>query len=271
MNLYKGCCHGCIYCDSRSECYNIDDFDIVRAKENALKILRDELRRKVCSGVIGTGAMSDPYNPFEAEANLTRNALELINAYEFGSVVLSKSALIARDIDIFKSIAEHSPMLCIMTITTADDALCRKIEPNVSISSEGFEALAKMSQAGIFTAIALMPVLPFIEDSEANIINIVRTAKECGVKFIYPAFAVTLRNNQREYFLDKLEEIFPDEKLKEKYMKQFGASYQCGCRDYKRLYAKFIKECEKSGIVYEMRSIITTYKMPYGDTQLKFF
>lgn len=271
MNLYRGCCHECIYCDSRSECYGIADFNRVKAKENALMILRDELQRKVRSGIIGSGAMSDPYNPFERELCLTRNSLELINAFEFGTVIITKSSLIKRDIDIFKSIAEHSPVLCLMTITTSDDNLCRKLEPNVSLSSERFEALSEISSTGIPCGITLMPLLPFIEDDEKNVLSIVRKARECGVKYIYPSFGVTLRQNQREYYFNKLEEIFPDDNLKEKYIKQFGMSYQCSSPNYKKLYSVFNNECEKLGIISDMKSIISSYKMPYGDRQLKFF
>lgn len=271
MNLYRGCCHGCIYCDSRSDCYHIDNFDEVCAKENALQILRDELRSKIRTGVIGTGAMSDPYNPFEEKELLTRNALELISAYNFGVTVITKSSLITRDIDVYKEIAEHSPVLCKMTVTTADDKLCRLIEPNVSVSSERFQALAKMAESGLFTGITLMPVLPFIEDSEENILKIVRTAHECGVRCIYPAFGMTLRNNQREYFLNKLEEIFPGEGLKMRYIKTFGERYGCTSPHAKKLWEVFSAECDRRGILYNMRDIISAYKRGYGDMQLSFF
>lgn len=271
MNLYRGCCHGCIYCDSRSDCYRIENFDVVCAKENALVILRDELRRKVRRGVIGTGAMSDPYNPFEEKELLTRHALELISAYDFGMTVITKSSLITRDIDVYREIAERSPVLCKMTVTTADDELCRLIEPNVSVSSERFEALARMSESGLFTGITLMPVLPFIEDGEANILKIVRTAHECGVRCIYPAFGMTLRNNQRDYYLDKLEELFPGQGLKMRYIKTFGERYECVSPRAKRLWAVFSSECDRLGILYNMRDIISAYKRGYGDMQLSFF
>ncbi len=271
MNLYRGCCHGCIYCDSRSECYRVDNFDTVRAKENALVILRDELRRKIRKGVIGTGAMSDPYNPFEKTELLTRHALELISAYEFGITVITKSPLITRDIDVYSEIAGHSPVLCKMTVTSADDALCRLIEPNAPAPSERFNALAKMSESGLFTGITLMPVLPFIEDSEDNIVRIVRTAHECGVRCIYPFFGVTLRANQREYFLDKLAEAFPDSGLRERYIRRFGSSYECVSPDAKRLRSIFTSECDRFGILYNMKSIISAYKRGYGDLQLSFF
>lgn len=271
MNIYRGCCHGCIYCDSRSECYGIDRFDTVRAKENALGIIRDELRRKVRSGVVGTGSMSDPYNPFEKTELLTRHALELINAYGFGADVLSKSALIARDTDIFREIAEHSPMLVKMTVTACDDELCRLIEPNVSVSSERFDALAKIAENGIFTGIMLMPVLPFIEDTEENIIGIVRAAHKIGARFVYPAFGVTLRANQREYFLDKLDEIFPEKNYRRRYEEFCGGRYECVSPNAKRLWKVFTEECGKYGILYDMGDIVSAYKSGYGDTQLSFF
>ncbi len=134
MNIYKGCCHGCIYCDSRSNCYGVEAFDTVRAKENALEIIRDELRRKTKRGVIATGAMSDPYNPFEEKLLLTRHALELCNAFEFGVAIATKSTLLERDIDVLCDIKEHSPVLCKVTITTCDDSLAKKLEPGVNPS-----------------------------------------------------------------------------------------------------------------------------------------
>ncbi len=269
MNLYKGCCHGCIYCDSRSECYRIDDFDTVRAKENCLEILRDELRRKVKTGVIGTGAMSDPYNPFEKNERLTEKALMLIDAYDFGVTVVTKSDLITRDIDLYRQIAEHSPVLCKMTVTSADDKLCRVVEPNVSVSSERFQALARMSEAGLKTGITLMPVLPFLEDSEDNILKIVRTAHECGVMCIYPAFGMTLRQNQREYYYKKLDELFPG--MSDKYRRYYGDRYECISPNARKLWSVFASECDRFGILYNMRDIIRAYKQGYGDMQLSFF
>lgn len=169
MNIYKGCCHGCIYCDSRSDCYQIEDFDRVRAKENALQIIRDDLRRKTKSGVVGTGAMSDPYNPFEKELLLTRHALELCDAFDFGMAIATKSILLERDKDILQSIAEHSPVLLKVTVTTADDSLAEKIEPHVARPSDRFRMIENLSRSGLYTGILLMPVLPFLEDSQENV------------------------------------------------------------------------------------------------------
>lgn len=271
MNLYRGCCHGCIYCDSRSDCYQINSFDSVKCKADALVILRDELRRKVRTGVIGTGAMSDPYNPFEEKTLITRHALELIDAYGFGCAILSKSALMTRDMDIFLSIKEHSPMICKQTVTTCDDELCRKLEPNVSVSSERFSALALLSEAGIFTGIAMMPILPFIEDSEENIKGIVRMGHEAGVRFIYPALGMTLRSGQKEYYLSRLEELFPGEGLAQKYISKYGNSYECTCPDVNRLWRVFTEECDKFGILYKMQDIISASRVGYECSQLSFF
>ena len=232
-------------------------------------ILRDELRRKVRTGIIGTGSMSDPYNPFEREEKLTEKSLMLIDAYNFGITVITKSPLITRDIPLYKQISEHSPMLCKMTITTADDKLSRLVEPRVAVSSERFDALAKMSDTGLFTGITLMPVLPFIEDTEDNIRSIVRRAHECGVRCIYPAFGMTLRAGNREYFYQKLDESFTG--LKEKYIRYFGNRYECASLNAQKLWQVFTEECEKYHIIYDMKAIIYAYKAGYDDGQLSFF
>lgn len=272
MNIYKGCSHGCIYCDSRSECYGIDNFDKVRAKENAIEIITKELKSKRKTGVIGTGAMSDPYNPFEKKLMLTRNALKQINNHKFGLAVATKSDFVTRDIDILKEIKLHSPVLIKITITTFSDELCRKIEPNVSLSSERFEAIRTLSNNGIFAGILLMPILPFINDNEENIINIVRKAADCGAKFIFAyGFGVTLRQNQREHFYKEIKELFPDKNLVNKYHETFGNSYQCPSPNLKKLWVTFKAECEKSGILYKMEDIISAYKQNYITEQISWF
>ncbi len=269
MNIYKGCCHGCIYCDSRSECYQVDNFDEVRAKYHALEIIAKELKSKRRRGVIGTGAMSDPYNPFERELNLTRGALSLIDQYKFGISIATKSDLITRDTDVLRSIQNHSPVLVKITITTCDDDLCQKIEPNVAVSSKRFHVINYLSSQGVFTGILLMPVLPFLEDNEENIRGIVGLASENGAKFIYPAFGVTLRQNQRDWFYKKLDKHFPG--LKHKYMKQYGNSYECGSPKARQLWQIFKQECDKSGILYKMEDIIDNYKKEYGESQPSLF
>jgi len=247
----------------------VENFDSVRAKENALTLIRDELRRKVKTGVIATGAMSDPYNPFEKELKLTRHALELINAFGFGVSIATKSPLVARDIGILRDIAQHSPVIIKLTITTFDDELCKKLEPNVAAARERFRALKELSDCGVYSGILLMPVLPFINDTEENIIQIARAAKESGARFIYPAFGVTLRDAQREYFYQKLDEFFPD--TTEKYIKRYGGRYSCASPRAKQLYSILAEECKELGLLYKMRDIIRSYKLGYGDLQMSLF
>lgn len=271
MNIYRGCCHGCIYCDSRSDCYHIEEFDTVRAKENALAIIRDDLRRKVKTGVVGTGSMSDPYNPFEKELLLTRHALELVDVFGFGIGIATKSTLLLRDMDILEGIREHSPVLCKVTITTADDGLARKVEPGAPVSSQRFAMLEGLRSRGIFSGILLMPVLPWLEDSEENVLAVVRRAHEVGARFIYAAFGMTMRNGQREWFLDKLEENFPGQDLKNQYLRRYGYQYECRSPAAAALWGRFARECEKYGILYRMKDIVHAYKRGYEMEQLSLF
>ncbi|WP_053467991.1 radical SAM protein [Clostridium sp. L74] len=272
MNIYKGCSHGCIYCDSRSECYGVENFDKVRAKKDAIQIITNELRKKRKKGVIGTGAMSDPYNPFEKEMMLTREALKEINNFNFGIAIATKSDLVLRDIDILKKIKSHSPTLIKITITTFDDELCKRIEPNVCVTSKRFKAIKELSNNGIFTGILLMPILPFINDNEENIVQIVRKAHECGAKFISAyGMGLTLRGNQREYFYNSLIEKFPNKNIVAKYKETFGNKYECASLNHKRLWYIFKNECEKLGILYKMEDIILAYKSNYGDNQISWF
>jgi len=269
MNLYRGCSHGCIYCDSRSDCYREVNFDTIKVKEDALRIVRDELRRKVKKGIIGTGAMSDPYNPLEKQLQLTRNALELINAFEFGVAISTKSALITRDIDILKDIQTHSPVIVKLTITCTDDAIASKIEPNVSLPSERFAALKELSDAGIFCGVLAMPILPFICDTEENMIDLVKRTKEAGGKFVFPSMGMTLRSGNREYYYEKLDELFPQ--LKQKYEKTYGTKYYCSSVKAKNLRNVFVNQCKEHGMLYNMKSIIETYQYGYDNMQLSFF
>ncbi len=271
LNIYKGCNFGCIYCDSRSDCYQIKDFDNIKPKENALQIIRDDLRRKAKKGVVATGSMTDPYNKLEAKEKLTRNTLELINAFGFGVSIITKSPLIERDIEILKDIKKHSPVIVKMTITTHDDELCKKIEKNVAPSSRRFETLKKLSDEGIYVGIILMPILPFINDTEENILNIVEEGKKAGVKFIYPSFGVTLRNNQREFFYDMLEREKSFAGLKEKYIKTYRNKYSCFSSKYKQLNQVFKKRCDELEILYNMNDIVKNYKKGYTATQLNIF
>jgi len=269
MNIYRGCSHDCIYCDSRSECYGDDTFGKIKVKEGALRLINDELRRKRKTGVIATGSMSDPYNPLERELELTRAALRLVALNGFGVAIATKSPLITRDIDILCEIKERSPAICKITITAEDDCLSRIIEPGTSGSVERFGALSELSAAGIFSGVLLMPVLPFITDTQENITKIVERAAQCGARFIYPAFGVTLRDRQREYYYARLDESFPG--LREKYERLYGANYSCSSPAAPKLYKVFEAACRAHGILYKMQHIVAASKRGYGDNQLSLF
>ena len=271
VNLYRGCCHGCLYCDSRSDCYRNPDFDRVTAKSNALRILRDELARKVRPAFIAMGAMSDPYNPFEEELLLTRHALELIDAYDCGVSVDTKSDLIVRDIDLYQSIQAHSPVICKLTITTVDEDLAAKVEPRAPSPARRLAAIRSLAQAGVFCGVLLMPVLPFLEDRHEQVLAVVDRSADAGAKFIYPGFGVTMRQGQREYFLRELDRAFPGEHLSRRYLARYGDRYRCPSPRARELWEVFAARCRERGLLYQMPHIVSAATRGYGDRQLTFF
>lgn len=258
MNLYRGCSHNCIYCDSRSNCYHIDNFSKVRGKKKALYILEKELSSKKETGIIGIGAMSDTYNPLEKEYEQTRAALKLISKYNFGVSIDTKSDLILRDIDLLKEINSKNSVIIKFTITTPNDELSKIIEPNVCVSSKRFEAIKTLSENGIYTGIMMNPMLPFITDNENDIKKLVKLAHESGAKFIHTYMGMTLRENQRDYYYEKLDKHFPN--FKEKYIQVYKDKYECTVPNAKKLYKIFTEECDKYGILYNMKDIIKSYK-----------
>ncbi|MEG0276235.1 MAG: radical SAM protein [Coprobacillus sp.] len=258
MNLYRGCHHGCIYCDSRSDCYQNYDFDTVKLKENAIEILAQQLRSKKFKGVVGIGAMSDSYNRFEEIQQVTRQSLMLLRDYHFGVSLETKSDLVVRDIDLFLDIKKYNDVIVKMSITCADDHLSSIIEPHVCVSSKRFAAIKKISDAGIFTGVLLHPVLPFITDNDENIKEIVRLSYEAGAKFVNCFFGVSLRDGQREYFYEQLDKSFPG--LKDKYNKRYGQKYLCKSKNISHIRYIFEKECKKYGLLYRMEDIIKAYK-----------
>ncbi|MCD7948169.1 MAG: radical SAM protein [Oscillospiraceae bacterium] len=271
INLYRGCCHGCIYCDSRSDCYGTEDFDTVRVKADALAILEQELRARRRTGTVMLGAMSDPYNPHEKQLEVTRGALKLFARYGYGVSLVTKSALVTRDIDVLRDIAEHAPAAVSLTITAAEDDLCRKIEPHVNPSSARFAALAALSSAGIRAGVTLMPLLPFISDSEENMLAIVNRAHACGAQWIhaYGGFGVTLRQNQRAYFLTQAERLFPG--VRRRYEETYGYRYQCGIPDQARIWKSFSAACQRLGIPYKSGDVGRLITEGYGDGQMRLF
>ena len=269
MNIYKGCSHGCIYCDSRSDCYGIDRFDQIRIKKDALSIIERDLAGKKQKGIIATGSMSDPYNFQEEVLGLTRGSLQLIEKYGFGINIATKSPLVTRDMDILTRIKKQAPAMVKITITTIDDTMSEKIEPRVAPTSARFAALKELHDAQIFTGILLMPVLPFITDTEENVMGIIERAAESKVDFIYPMFGMTLRENQRDWYFENLDRLFPGKK--EKYLHSFGNRYECRSLNWERLYQQFQSTCKKYHILYDMQEIIAAHKKNYETLQLTFW
>ncbi|MDF9867677.1 DNA repair photolyase [Bacilli bacterium PM5-3] len=269
MNIYRGCHHGCIYCDSRSDVYQVADFDKVKPKKDAIKIIEKELKNKRNKGVIGTGAMSDPYNKLEEELQLTRQALEIIDKHGFGVGITTKSTLILRDIDILKRIALHSPVIIKITITCANDELTKLIEPNVASSKERFLAIKKLREAGIYAGVILMPVLPYLTDSWNNINSLLMLSKAVDASFIYAAFGVSQRTGQRAYYLNKLKDI--SQYAYENHLKSFGNNYSCPAHNAKELYRKYELFCKENKLTYKMKDIINGYQKGYRCEQISLF
>ena len=248
INVYRGCTHGCIYCDSRSTCYQMDHaFEDVAVKRNAPELLEDALRRKRRRCMIGTGSMCDPYLPLEAGTRLTRRCLEVIERQGFGVSVLTKSDLILRDIDLLKSINDQGKAVVCTTFTTFDEDLCRILEPNVCTTRRRFEMLCAMREAGIHTGIWLCPILPFINDTEENLRGLLDYCLGAGVEVIVNfGFGVTLRDGDRQYFYRQLDRHFPG--MKSRYIRTFGNSYQCTSPNNDRLWRIYEAFCREHGI-----------------------
>lgn len=274
MNIYRGCSHGCIYCDSRSNCYNFaHEFEDIEVKQNALELLEDALRRKRKKCMIGTGAMTDPYIPLERRLRYTRGAEELVYKYGFGMTVQTKSTDILRDLDIISSINEKTKFVVQTTLTTADDALCKKIEPNVSVTSERVSMINTLRARGIPTVVWLCPLLPFINDTTDNVTAIVEACAAAGVYGIINfGMGLTLRDGNREYFYSKLDELFP--RLKEKYIRTFGNRYEAESPNAAKLTETFHALCDKYGIVRDNARIfgyLHEFPEHKGYEQLKLF
>ena len=255
MNLYRGCQHGCIYCDSRSKCYHMDHaFEDIEVKENALELLEDALRRKRTKCMLATGSMTDPYIPLESELGLVRGALELAERYGYGFTLITKSARVLRDLDLLRAINEKTKCVVQMTLTTCDEALCRKIEPNVSTTAERLEALQKLREAHIPTVVWLCPILPFLNDTEENIRGILEACAETGVRgVICFGMGLTLREGNREYFYDRLDRLFPG--LKGRYIRTYGTQYVVSSPRNGELMRLFHTLCEEKGMMHDNEQI----------------
>ncbi|MDD4075660.1 MAG: radical SAM protein [Eubacteriales bacterium] len=274
MNPYRGCTHGCIYCDSRSACYGMEHaFEDVEVKKNAPQLLEDALRRKRSRCMIGTGSMCDPYLPLEKTEQITRRSLELADKYGFGFTLITKSDLVLRDLELLKSINEKTKCVVQITLTTFDEALCRIVEPNVCTSARRAETLSILRDAGIPTVVWLCPILPFINDTAENLRGILGYCVDAKVKGVLSfGMGVTLRQGDREYFYRKLDEHFPG--MKARYIRAFGQSYECLSPNNNALTRILIDTCSAHGILYkpdEIFAYLHRFEDRFAGEQLRLF
>lgn len=250
MNLYRGCCHRCVYCDSRSECYQIENFDRdVLVKVNAIELLRKELASKRVKGPIGLGSMNDPFMPLPPGVSLTGQALAVIAEFGFPVHIITKSALVLQELETLRRISQVYASIS-FTVTTADDALAAKVEPGSSRPSARFAAMKTLAAHGIQTGVTMMPILPFIEDNEENITAIVEQAAENGASYIIPWMGMTMRDRQRAYYYRQLDLLFPG--IREKYESTYGDRYSCDTPNAPQLYRLFNALCKKHHIATQL-------------------
>lgn len=255
MNLYRGCVHGCIYCDSRSSCYHMDHaFEDVAVKRNAIALLEDALKRRRKPCMIAAGSMTDPYIPLEEELGHVRQALELVLRYGFGITLITKSARVLRDLDLLAAINRRTKCVVQMTLTTYDEALCRKLEPHVSTTRERFQALLQLREAGIPTVVWLCPILPFINDTRENLEGVLDLCLQAGVYGVVCfGMGMTLREGSREYFYAQLDRLFPG--MKERYIAAYGSRYLLESPNSRQLTALFHDICRRGGVVHDNDSV----------------
>ena len=274
MNLYRGCSHGCIYCDSRSKCYHMKhDFEDIEIKANAIELLENALKRKRSKCMLGTGSMTDPYIPLESNIGYVRKALALADRYGFGFTLITKSDRVLRDLDLLKAINAKTKCVVQMTLTTYEEDLCKKIEPNVSTTKERVEALKKLKEAGIPTVVWLCPILPFLNDTEENIRGILEYCIEAKVSgVICFGMGLTLREGNREYFYNQLDRLFPH--MKERYLRTYGTQYQINSPRNNELMKIFHQICEANGILHDNSKIfeyLCSFEEKNSPVQLNLF
>ncbi|MEG0504604.1 MAG: radical SAM protein [Raoultibacter sp.] len=265
-NIYRGCSHACIYCESRSNCYGHKDFDTVQYKPNSDILMSKSLRSKRAAGIIGLGTLADTYNPYEEELGATRKVLKVIGNCRFGVDVCTKSPLITRDIDVLEEISWANSATAKLTITTADDSLAAMIEPHAPPSSARFAALKELSSAGVFNGIMLTPMLPFVTDTAENVEAIVEQAHECGVNFIYTRFGLSIRDGQSIHYMKHVRKIDP-QLMRDTY----GVSFFCYSKQIEQLRALFRDICDKAGIIYEMKDILKVIRANQQQEQASLF
>lgn len=272
MNIYRGCQHGCIYCDARSRCYNMQhDFEDIEVKQNSPELLQSELSRKRAVSMIGTGSMSDPYMPIESELKLTQRCLEIVEKQGFGIRLLTKSPAVLRDLELFEQINRNAKAVIEMTLTTADDELSAVVEPGVAVTSRRFEALMEFRERGIERVVWLCPLLPYINDTEENLLGIIDYCRRAGVYGIINfGMGLTLREGNREYYYAKLDSHFPG--LKERYIKKYGLAYEIGSDRSDELWRTFYAKCQSAGIETDAKTIFDHMRrLPERAPQISLF
>ena len=272
MNIYRGCAHGCVYCDSRSDCYQFTHpFEDIEVKQNAPELLEKILRSKRKRIIIGSGSMADPYQPCEKDLKLTRRCLELLDKYAFGATVITKSDLVLRDMDLFCSINRNAKAVVQMSLTIADSALSRKLEPGVCDTRRRFEVLKEFQKNGVPTVVWMSPLLPFLTDTRENVEALLGYCFDAGVKgIICFGIGMTLRSGNREYYYQALDRHFPG--LSQQYRAKYGTSYQVVSDRNEELMGLFHRECEKRGILHTPEDCFRyTGELPLMEQQLSFF
>ena len=272
MNIYRGCSHGCIYCDSRSKCYQFTHpFEDIEVKQNAPELLEKALRSKKKKCMIGTGAMSDPYMHCEEKLRLTRRCLEIIQKYGFGAAIQTKSDRVLQDIDLLDEINRSAKCVVQITLTTYDDYLCSILEPNVCNTKRRIEVLEKMQERGIPTVVWLTPVLPFINDTEENITSILNECARTGVKGVIDfGMGLTLREGDREYYYAALDKHFPG--MKARYIQRYGNAYELPSPKAKELSAIFRRICRENGIISDSEACFRYMReLPEKHSQISIF
>lgn len=262
MNVYRGCAHGCVYCDTRSACYGVGDLSAVRVKANALELLEKELRVRP-RGTVGTGSMNDPYMPAEGKLRLVRRALESLARHRFPVHVITKSDRVVRDADVLQDLSSVYAAVS-FTVTTADNDLAERLEPGAPAPAARLAAMERLAAAGIYTGVTMMPLLPFITDTEENVREVLRRAAAAGASYALPMFGVTLRKGSREFFYRALDRDFPG--ARERYEAVFGDRYLCLSPQRERLNTVFRDECARLGLAVRMR-----FYQKEGGAQLSLF
>lgn len=269
MNLYRGCNHGCIYCDTRSECYQIDRFDEIRVKENCLLMLEKELRQKKKAGTVFMGATSDPYNAAEEDECITRTALQLLQRYGFGVGLTTKSALVARDAEVLAEIARKAPAFVSFSITSAQDDFAGLVEPGAAPSSKRFSAMRVLADAGVLTGMWLNPMIPFLTDNKENMLDLLEKTAASGGRYAICHFGMTLRTGNREYFYAALDAQPRFTGVKQQYVHTFGQQYHCPSSRAKELWELYQIHCQKLGLLFRFADVNSAARA-YCPKQLSF-